>query len=73
MIFVGAGEAAVARDARTGACAIVYETPSGEFAVSTVQKGGDLNVRRLELRTRGTLQETVTAEDLKTTYAARCR
>ena len=73
--FVGDGEAALARDSRTGFCAIVYEVPGGEFRLHRMIKGGDLESPALlpPLTTRGTLQGETTAADLRALLAATCR
>jgi hypothetical protein len=70
----GAGEAAIARDKRTGICLVLSKTAVGSWEAHGMFKGPpgaqDLSP---PLTTAGTLQEGVTREDLKRIAAEHCR
>jgi hypothetical protein len=73
--FVGAGEAAIARDERTGICALLFERPSSEWALHSRSKGPlpDPSELDMPLHTSGTLQGGVTQGDVRQYYDEYCR
>jgi hypothetical protein len=70
----GAGEAAIARDKRTGFCLVLSKTADGRWEAHGMFKGtpGAQDLSQ-PLTSAGTLQEGVTREDLKRIAAEHCR